>query len=77
LTPTRSVPGFRRRGAVSALVIGAAMMTLGALLGAVLYQSGVEALSLIVGGAGFLFGAMWFGSGIRQLRGKRDIPDRG
>jgi hypothetical protein len=30
-------------------------------------------LSLVVGGAAFMFGAMWFGSGLRQLREPRKV----
>ena len=35
-----------------------------------LFHRGAEIVSLIVGGIGFLFGAMWFGAGIQQLRDK-------
>jgi len=55
---------------MGALMIGSLLMVGGALVGAVLFQSGSEALSLVLGGAGFLCGAMWFGSGLARLRGK-------
>ena len=51
-------------------MIGTFIMVAAAVLGAWLLRSGAEIISLIVGGIGFLFGAMWFGSGIQQLRGK-------
>jgi hypothetical protein len=55
---------------VTALMIGSLIMIGGALVGSVFFDRGSEALSLIFGGAGFLFGAMWFGSGLQQLREK-------
>lgn len=55
---------------MNAIMIGTLLMTGGALVGAVLFRSGTETLSLILGGAGFIFGAMWMGSGLHQLRGK-------
>ncbi|PKO22859.1 MAG: hypothetical protein CVU38_07085 [Chloroflexi bacterium HGW-Chloroflexi-1] len=60
---------FLREG-VTSLMIGTCVMAGGAVLGAVFFSRGSEALSLLVGGAGFLFGAMWFGSGLQRLRGK-------
>jgi hypothetical protein len=53
-----------------AVMIGSLVMAAGAILGAVLFWRGAEVLSLILGGAGFIFGAMWFGSGLSRLRGK-------
>jgi uncharacterized membrane protein len=67
----------RRHSAVSALLAGTLIMITGALIGAILYQSSLETLSLVLGGVGFLFGAMWFGSGLKQLRDKQDVSDRG
>jgi hypothetical protein len=55
---------------MTTLMIGAGIMAAGAVIGAAIAQTGAEVLSLIAGGAGFLFGATWFGAGIRQLRGK-------
>ena len=55
---------------MNALIIGTFIMVVAAVLGAWLSRSGLEIISLIVGGVGFLFGAMWFGAGIQQLRGK-------
>ena len=55
---------------MTALMIGTFIMAAAAVLGAWLLRSGAEIISLIVGGVGFLFGAMWFGAGIQQLRGK-------
>jgi hypothetical protein len=49
-------------------MIGTFIMVTAAATGAWLLRGGVELVSLIVGGAGFLFGAMWFGAGIQQLR---------
>lgn len=53
---------------MTALMIGTFIMVAAAVLGAWLSRSGLEIISLIVGGVGFLFGAMWFGAGIQQLR---------
>jgi hypothetical protein len=55
---------------MTSVMIGSLIMAGGALLGAILFRRGSELLSLIVGGAGFMFGAMWFGSGLFRLRGK-------
>jgi hypothetical protein len=55
---------------MTAVMIGSLLMVGGALLGAVLFRRGSELLSLILGGAGFMFGALWFGSGLARLRGK-------
>ena len=60
---------FLKEG-MTALMIGTFIMAAAAVLGAWLLRAGAEIISLIVGGIGFLFGAMWFGSGIQQLRGK-------
>ena len=56
---------------MTAVMIGSLLMAGGALLGAVLFRHGSEVLSLVLGGAGFIFGAMWFGSGLTRLSGKR------
>jgi hypothetical protein len=64
---------FLRTGATH-LMIGTLVMTAGAILGAYFFRRGSEALSLVAGGAGFMLGAMWFGSGFRQLREGR-TPD--
>jgi len=60
---------FLKEG-MNALMIGTFIMAAAAVLGAWLLRGGAEIISLIVGGSGFLFGAMWFGAGIQQLRGK-------
>jgi hypothetical protein len=60
---------FLRAGA-SALMAGTFIMVAGAILGALFFRLGSEALSVIIGGLAFLFGAMWFGSGLKQLRGR-------
>lgn len=52
------------------LTKGTLIMAVGAVLGAWFFRLGAEFWSLAVGGIGFLFGAMWFGAGIKQLRGK-------
>jgi hypothetical protein len=62
--------GFFLKEGMKALMIGTFIMVVAAVLGAWLSRSGLEIISLIVGGVGFLFGAMWFGAGIQQLRGK-------
>jgi hypothetical protein len=67
--PARLRDWFLQAG-MTAVMIGSLLMTGGALLGAVLFQRGSEALSLVLGGAGFLLGAMWFGNGLSRLRGK-------
>lgn len=60
---------FLKEG-MAALMTGTFIMVIGAVLGAVFFRFGSEALSVVVGGLAFMFGAMWFGSGIRQLRGR-------
>lgn len=55
---------------MSTLAIGTFIMAVGAVLGAWFFRMGSEFWSLAAGGIGFLFGAMWFGAGIKQLRGK-------
>jgi hypothetical protein len=69
LRPSRLREAFLKPG-MNTLMIGTFLMTGGAILGALFFRLGSEPLSLIVGGAGFIFGAMWFGAGIKQLRGK-------
>ena len=64
---------FFLQDGMAALMIGTFIMAAAAVLGAWLLRSGAEILSLLVGGVGFLFGAMWFGAGIQQLR--REIID--
>jgi hypothetical protein len=64
--------GLLTEGA-AALMIGTFIMCGGAVLGAIFYQRGSDVLSLVVGGAAFMFGAMWFGSGLRQLREPRKV----
>ncbi len=64
-------PRFRRlflHPGMASLMTGTFIMAASALAGALLQRGGSEPLSLLVGGAGFLFGAMWFGAGLRQLR---------
>lgn len=58
------------REGMTAVMVGTFLMSAGALLGAWLFRYGLEVLSIGAGGIGFLLGAMWFGSGLRQLRGK-------
>jgi len=60
---------FLRRGMTS-LMLGTFIMAAAATLAAWLVREGAEIASQIIGGIGFLFGAMWFGAGIKQLRGK-------
>jgi hypothetical protein len=55
---------------MTSIMIGSLLMAGGALAGAILFQRGSELLSLALGGAGFMFGAMWFGAGLFRLRGK-------
>ena len=64
------VRAFFLKDGMTALMIGTFIMAAAAVLGAWLLHRGAEIISLIVGGVGFLFGAMWFGAGIQQLRGK-------
>ena len=61
---------FFLKDGMATLMIGTFIMTAAAVLGAWLSHSGAEILSLLIGGIGFLFGAMWFGAGIQQLRAK-------
>ena len=58
------------KAGMTTLVIGTFIMAAGALLGAWLSRGGAEIWALIAGGACFMFGAMWFGAGLQQLRGK-------
>ena len=62
---------FLRRG-MNSLMIGTFIMIVGLVVGAAFFRLGSELASLIFGSLIFLFGAMWFGSGIQQLRGKDD-----
>jgi hypothetical protein len=62
--------GIFLRAGMSALMIGTFVMVAGAVAGALLFRARSESLSLIVGGLLFLFGAMWVGSGVQQLRSK-------
>ena len=64
------VRAFFLKDGMNALMVGTFIMAAAAVLGAWLSRSGREIVSLIIGGVGFLFGAMWFGAGIQQLRGK-------
>jgi hypothetical protein len=56
--------------AMNTLIVGTFLMAAGGVLGAWFFRQGSEALSLLVGGIAFLFGSIWFGAGIKQLRGK-------
>lgn len=67
--PSRLREAFLKPG-MNTLMIGTFLIAGGAVLGALFFRFGSEPLSLIVGGAGFIFGAMWFGAGIKKLRGK-------
>jgi len=60
---------FLRQG-MSSLMIGTLIMAAAAVTAGWLVSRGNELISQIVGGIGFLFGAMWFGAGIKQMRGK-------
>jgi hypothetical protein len=60
---------FLKEG-MAALMTGTFIMAAGAVIGALFFRYGSETLSLVVGGLAFFFGAMWFGSGLRQLRGR-------
>lgn len=67
------LPGLRAfflRQGMSALMIGTLIMAAAAVVAGWLASRGAELISQIVGGIGFLFGAMWFGAGIKQMRGK-------
>jgi hypothetical protein len=67
------LPGLRAlflTKGMNTLAVGTFIMAVGAVLGAWFFRLGAEFWSLAAGGAGFIFGAMWFGAGIKQLRGK-------
>jgi sorbitol-specific phosphotransferase system component IIBC len=64
------VRAFFLKEGMASLMIGTFIMALGAVLGAWLLRRNAEAWSLIAGGLCFMFGAMWFGAGLGQLRGK-------
>jgi hypothetical protein len=55
---------------MTAIMVGSLIMAAGMLIGALLDRGGFEIASLILGGVIFLFGAMWFGSGIQQMRNR-------
>jgi hypothetical protein len=55
---------------MNTLIIGTFLMAVGGLLGAWFFRQGSEFLSLLTGGIAFLFGSIWFGAGIKQLRGR-------
>ncbi len=55
---------------MNTLIIGTFLMAVGGVLGAWFFRQGSEFLSLLTGGIAFLFGAVWFGAGIKQLRGR-------
>jgi len=69
LGPVR-IRAWLLQSGMTAVMIGSLLMAGGALVGAVLFRSGSEMLSLLLGGVGFIFGAMWFGSGLYRLRGR-------
>lgn len=52
------------------LTKGTFIMVAGAVIGAWFFRMGAEFWSLAAGGIAFIYGAMWFGAGIKQLRGK-------
>ncbi len=60
---------FLRRGMAS-MMIGTLIMAAAAVIAGWLDSRNAALISQVVGGIGFLFGAMWFGAGIKQLRGK-------
>lgn len=55
---------------MTTLTIGTFVMAIGAVTGAWFFRLGSEFWSLTAGGIAFLIGAMWFGAGIKQLRGR-------
>ena len=55
---------------MNTLAIGTFLMAAGGVIGAWFFRQGSEFLSLLAGGAAFLFGSIWFGAGLKQLRGK-------
>lgn len=61
---------FCLRHGMASLMIGTFIMAAAAIAAAGLVRQGAEFGSQILGGLGFLFGAMWFGAGLKQLRGK-------
>lgn len=68
-----ALPRFRAvflRDGMTALTVGTFIMAAGAIVGAWFFRQGAEAWSLVAGGIGFLFGAMWFGAGLKKLRGR-------
>lgn len=67
--PAARLRAFFLRSGMIPLMAGTFIMAAGAVLGAWVLRLGSEIGSLIFGGIGFLFGAMWFGAGIKQLRG--------
>ncbi len=61
------IRAFFLRPAMTTLTIGSFIMLAGILLGAWLSRAGAEFWSIIAGGLPFVFGAMWFGAGLKQL----------
>lgn len=64
------VRAFFLHQGMASLMIGTLIMAAAAVIAAWLVSREAELISQVVGGIGFLFGAMWFGAGIKQLRGK-------
>ena len=66
-------PGLRAfflRPGMSRMMIGTFIMAGGAIVGAWFFRLERELASLAIGGGAFLFGAMWFGAGMKELRGR-------
>jgi hypothetical protein len=70
LPTTSRLRAFLLRPGMTGLMVGTFIMAGAAVAAAWLVRQGAEVGSQIIGGAGFLFGAMWFGAGLKQLRGK-------
>lgn len=61
---------FFLRPGMDRLMIGTFIMAAAATLAAWLEREHAAFAAQIIGGIGFVFGAMWFGAGLKQLRGK-------
>ncbi len=70
LPPRARVRALFLRPGMDRLMIGTFIMAAAATLAAWLEREGSAWGAQVIGGIGFVFGAMWFGAGLKQLRGK-------
>lgn len=64
------IRAFFLRNGMASLMIGTFIMATAAVAAALLERQDAALGAQVIGGLAFLFGAMWFGAGVKQLRGK-------